>query len=229
MISKALLYSANASSPLHPDISPETHAYPKCYNVPTLLSSREKGPDDARWEAPTPALSPSLLKKDPHKECLQKETRIINIIRQTLSSRLLSPTSCAPNRGETREIHEGKLLGPATIENRETLSLLLHNLLDQELSAASNFRSPPFRGFATSSTPIDERGPIERNLSTDGGATSATVQLGFLTSAVRSNEDPEESVDSEGLTPDLCFFDLTLPPIEEESRARSGLDFILKI
>ncbi|KAH0902951.1 hypothetical protein HID58_042454 [Brassica napus] len=41
--------------------------------------------------------------------------------------------------------------------------------------------------------------------------------------------EPEESIDSEGPAPDLCFFDLTLPPIEEEFRARSGLDFILEI
>ncbi|KAH0879203.1 hypothetical protein HID58_066597 [Brassica napus] len=43
----------------------------------------------------------------------------------------------------------------------------------------------------------------------------------FSTSTVRSNKEPEESIDSEGPAPDLCFFDLTLPPMEEESRARS--------
>ena len=51
----------------------------------------------------------------------------------------------------------------------------------------------------------------------------------ILTSAVRSSEEPEESINSEGPIPDLCFFDLTLPPMEEESRARSGFDFILEI
>ena len=63
----------------------------------------------------------------------------------------------------------------------------------------------------------------------DGGATPVTARLGFSTSAVRSNEEPEESIDSEGPPPYICFFDLTLPPIEEESKARSGLDFILEV
>ncbi|KAH0858935.1 hypothetical protein HID58_087196 [Brassica napus] len=56
-----------------------------------------------------------------------------------------------------------------------------------------------------------------------------TARLRFSNSAVRSSEEPEESINSEGPAPDLCFFDLTLPPIEEESRARSGLDFIQEI
>ena len=47
--------------------------------------------------------------------------------------------------------------------------------------------------------------------------------LRFSTSAVRSSEEPEESIDSDGPAPNLCFFDLILPPMEEESRARSDL------
>ncbi|KAF2580792.1 hypothetical protein F2Q68_00005070 [Brassica cretica] len=87
------------------------------------------------------------------------------------------------------------------------------------------------RQVATSSTPIDERGPTGGDLSTsqDGEAKSATSQLGFSTAAVRSKEEPEESIDSEGPPSDLCFLDLTLPPIEEESRERPGLDFILEV
>ncbi|KAH0859047.1 hypothetical protein HID58_087308, partial [Brassica napus] len=52
---------------------------------------------------------------------------------------------------------------------------------------------------------------------------------GRCAAQVLNLREPEESINSEGPAPDLCFFDVTLPPIEEESQARFGLDLILEI
>ncbi|KAH0893105.1 hypothetical protein HID58_055534 [Brassica napus] len=84
---------------------------------------------------------------------------------------------------------------------------------------------------ATSSTPIEERGPTEENLlpPTIGEAPSISARPRSPTSAVRSRKESEESMDSGGMTSVLCFFDLTLPPMEEESGARFDLGFILGV
>ncbi|KAH0879654.1 hypothetical protein HID58_067048, partial [Brassica napus] len=174
--SKALLYSANASSPLDPTCYLENDT-----NTPQksliINRRREKEPDIARWEASTPVHLSSFLEKNPRKARLQKEIGIISVM--SLQTTVVTP--------------------------------ITHQLRARQRKT--------------------QEGPTGRNLSTstDGETASATTWLEFLTSTVRSREEPEESVDSDGPTLDLCFFDLTLPPMEEESRARFGLDFILEI
>ncbi|KAL0678430.1 hypothetical protein Bca4012_006411 [Brassica carinata] len=81
---------------------------------------------------------------------------------------------------------------------------------------------------ATSSTPITEGGPIGGNQfpSATGETFRATIALGSSTSAVKSREELEESMDTNGATASFTLLDLTLLPMEEESGERPDSAFI---
>ncbi|KAL0803548.1 hypothetical protein Bca101_096038 [Brassica carinata] len=81
--------------------------------------------------------------------------------------------------------------------------------------------------FATSSTPITEGEPIGRYRfpSATGETFRATIALGSSTSTVKSREESEESMDTDGATASFTLLDLTLLPMEEESGERPDSAF----
>ena len=86
-----------------------------------------------------------------------------------------------------------------------------------------------FLQFATSSTPITDRGPTGESLSPPrgGGAFPTSAFLSSSISTVRSREDYEESMDSQASFPTLRL-ERTLVPIKDDPRARSSPFVILK-
>ena len=131
-----LTYHLKLSSNAAPNYSRETRGkvktYPRCCNVRLTRKGTLLRSDGSFTTVP----SSSFPKKDPRKECLQKQIEITSII--LLKTVVTTPEAhqLSARQGKPQKTHESEFFGPTTIKDWVAFPLVLRNFLNRELSVA---------------------------------------------------------------------------------------------